>query len=224
LLPSGLEPLLEKYGLQIKPSIILERQVQLLRGQVITSKLAAADYAKHRITDRLTGQSVTEFALAQPILSKADYKGDAKRSVLVSTSANAWAETDIGSMLLKQKPSAASEKPGALPIGQISEWPIPSTTKNAISQQGRLIVFGDSDFGANGLIQGGYNRDLFLNTFGYLGGEEISVTIRPKTWTTSTLEIDMPQRRFIYYASIFIIPEFIMGLGFIIWLLRRSRA
>lgn len=220
---SGLETLAEKYGLEIKSGIILERQSLGGSQQVVNSRLLVTDFAPHKITEKLAGTSVAEFALAQPVLQKQNYKGDAKREVLVSTSPNAWVETDIA-MLAKQKVSNASQKPGTLVVGQIAEWSTPSSVKNPVSPKGRLVVYGSSSFGSNELIGSAFNKDLFQNTFEYLSGEKIVIAIRPKTWTTSTLEIDAESRRFIYYASIFIIPELIMGFGFIIWLLRRSRA
>lgn len=111
-----------------------------------------------------------------------------------------------------------------MPIGQLAEWKTSDTVKDARSPQGRLIVFGDSDFGNNQLIQTSYNRDLFLNTFNYMAGDEAALSIRPKTWTTSTLEIDQMQRTFIYYSSLLVVPQLILMLGLIIWMLRRARA
>jgi ABC-type uncharacterized transport system involved in gliding motility auxiliary subunit len=225
LMATGLDPLLEKYGFQFKPSIVLEYQIQLLRGKVINAKLAVSDYAAHAISSRLNKQSVTEFFLVQPVLQSEGFKSaDVKRTQLVATSQNSWAETDMNALFVSQKPNPEGKKAGPLPIGQIAEWTTPASVKEPISAQGKLVVFGDADFGTNQLIQSGYNRDLILNTYGYLAGEEATVSIRPKNWTTSTLEIDLPQRRLIYYASIFVIPQLIMGLGVVIWLLRRGRS
>ena len=111
-----------------------------------------------------------------------------------------------------------------IPIAQLAEMTIGDQVKDALSKKAKLVVFGDADFANNQMIQGGFNRDLFLNSFNYLAGEEVTVAIRPKTWTSSTLEINESQRMVVYFASIFFIPELIMGLGVVIWLFRRSRA
>ena len=224
LTPSGFEPVLEKYGLEFKPSIVLEYQIQLLKGRVINAKLAVTNYGKSPITSKLGNQSVTEFFLVQPVAQKDGYKGLATRTEILSTSENSWSETDIGSIFVSQRPTNAGKKAGPLPIGQLAEWKTSDTVKDARSPQGRLIVFGDSDFGNNQLIQTSYNRDLFLNTFNYMAGDEAALSIRPKTWTTSTLEIDQMQRTFIYYSSLLVVPQLILMLGLIIWMLRRARA
>jgi len=226
VIPAGLEPLLEKYGLEFRPSVILEYQLQLLRGKVITTNLAITDYNKEQpIASRLGKESVTEFSMAQPVLQKANFADKSvKRSVILSSSANSWAETNIASIFVTQKPTIdASDIKGPLPLGQAAEWDVSDKVKDAISKKGRLVVYGNSGFANNQFIQSGFNRDLFLNTFAYLGGEEVSLTIRPKTWTTSTLEIQPSQRRLIYYASLFVIPEMIMCLGMLIWIFRRAR-
>ncbi|MBN8555524.1 MAG: GldG family protein [Deltaproteobacteria bacterium] len=224
LIATGLEPLLEKYGLQFKPSVVLEYQIQLLRGKVINAKLAAAEYGEHPITSRLGKQNVTEFFLVQPVLQTENFKSkDITRIALALTSQNTWAETDMNALFITQKPSSDGKKSGPLPIGQIAEWPI-TATKDTPASQSRLIVYGDADFGTNQLIQSGFNRDLVLNTYGFVAGEEATVSIRPKSWTTSTLEIDLPQRRLIYYASVFVVPQLIMALGVVIWLVRRGRS
>ena len=44
----------------------------------------------------------------------------------------------------------------------------------------RVVVFGDSDFAANGALGIQGNRDLFMNTVGWLSQQENLISIRPK--------------------------------------------
>ena len=44
----------------------------------------------------------------------------------------------------------------------------------------RVVVFGDSDFAANGVLGIQGNRDLFMNTVGWLSQQENLISIRPK--------------------------------------------
>ena len=44
----------------------------------------------------------------------------------------------------------------------------------------RIVVFGDSDFVANGYLGIPGNRDLFLNTVNWLAQQENLISIRPR--------------------------------------------
>ncbi len=85
----------------------------------------------------------------------------------------------------------------------------------------RVVVFGDSDFVANaGLgIQG--NRDLFLNTLGWLSQQENLISIRPKEADDRRLTLTATQQQNIMWLSLIIIPGFIFGSGVYTWWRRR---
>jgi len=220
LIKSGLEGLLKDYGLKFDPAVILEQQMRLMQAPVIDVDIPMADFGKHPITKNLSAQTFVQFFISQPVSKIANYKGPAKISPLISTSKASWAETDIASLFIVKKAKADGDRIGPIAVGQIAEWNI-SKEEN---KNGILVVYGESDFGLNSRIQSGYNKDLFVNTFNYLAGEVEALTIRPKRWKTSTLELTAGQQRFVYYAGIFVLPEFILCLGLGIWLLRRNRA
>lgn len=222
LLPNGLEPVLERYGLELQKAVVLEKQLHLLQGQIISTQVMATQFGDHPIVSQLKGRDRTEFAMAMPILQSSSYKGQAKRSTLISTSENSWPETDLGALFLKRQATNQNKKQGS-PVGQIVEWDVSKDVKDSLNKKGRLVVFGDADFASLNGIAVGANRDLFLNTLNYLGGEETTLSIRPRLLTASTLEVDLPQRRLIYYLSLFVIPQLISMAGVALWLSRRYR-
>jgi len=228
LLPSGFQPLLEKYGMQEKPAILVEIMQLGPFGKKASLEFLAYSYSPHPIVSKLGEDHVTQFAMASPVLSLANYKGAAKVSSLVSTSKDAWGESNIKSLFDRakgaQKNSQDGDLSGPLPIGQISEWKVEKPTADDYSTDGRLIVFGNAAFASDRLIQAQYNRDLFLNSFSFLiGNQGESLSIRARTWTQSTLEMTEPQRVVVYYASLFVIPQLLMILSLFVWLVRRSR-
>ncbi len=224
LLATGLEPIFDRAGLEMKNAILLEYQMQVFRGQVINAQLGIGDFGDHSITAGFKGKSVAEVFMASPIAQKTETKDKSLvRTALASTSKNSWAETDIASIFKTQRPAPSGDAAGPLAIGQIAEFKVSEQIKDPISSTAKIVVFGDSDFGLNNLIQNGNNRDLFLNSFNYLTGEEVSLSIRPKTWTASTLEIAPEDRGIVYILSIFAIPQLIMILGVSIWITRRNR-
>jgi hypothetical protein len=87
--------------------------------------------------------------------------------------------------------------------------------------EGRLVAMGDSDFAANyGLgIQG--NRDLFLNTLGWLSRQEGLIAVRPKSPEDRRLTLTADQLNKVAVLSIFLIPAAIFGLGIYTWWRRR---
>jgi hypothetical protein len=92
-------------------------------------------------------------------------------------------------------PSAASTPPGGSnPLDP--EAPKPET---------RVAVVGDSDFAANaGLgIQG--NRDLFMNTIGWLSQQENLIAIRPKNPEDRRITLTATQQSNIMWLSLVII-------------------
>jgi|GEM_PF-5039467 len=216
LMNSGFEELLANYGLKLGRSIIV--QVLSFQGRRIRSgTVVGVNYTKNPIVKDMKG-NLTQFSVAQPVFESKTYKGKAKRQALVSTGDQTSTETNIKALLKQTSTSKTNgHLGGPYPVGQISEL------KYSSGKTGKLVVYGDADFGRNNLIQSEYNRDLFLNTLGYLLGQPEGVTIRPKAWKTSTLDITNEQKRGVYFASIFVIPQLIILLGLGIWTLRRNR-
>jgi ABC-type uncharacterized transport system involved in gliding motility auxiliary subunit len=87
---------------------------------------------------------------------------------------------------------------------------------------GRLLVFGDSDFVANGLVMNGTNQDLFLNALAWLLGEEDTVSIRANEAGRGTLEMTEVQSALVWLLSILVIPGLAVMGGVGTWLRRRN--
>ena len=84
------------------------------------------------------------------------------------------------------------------------------------------MVFGDSDFAANsGLgIQG--NRDLFMNTVGWLSQQENLISIRPREADDRRLTMTASEQKAVTWAAILGVPVIIFGLGILSWTRRRG--
>ena len=55
-------------------------------------------------------------------------------------------------------------------------------------------MFGDSDFASNMLFRAGGNRDLFMNTLGWLSQQENLISIRPKEPSDRRLTMNAAQQ------------------------------
>jgi len=82
-------------------------------------------------------------------------------------------------------------------------------------------VFGDSDFAANALFQAGGNRDLFMNTIGWLSQQENLISIRPKEASDRRLTMTAADQSNVTWFSLLIVPAAIFGSGVYSWWRRR---
>ena len=70
----------------------------------------------------------------------------------------------------------------------------------------RVVVVGDSDFAANGVLGIQGNRDLFMNTVGWLSQQENLISIRPKEADDRRITLTATQQTNIAWLSLLIIP------------------
>jgi ABC-type uncharacterized transport system involved in gliding motility auxiliary subunit len=82
-------------------------------------------------------------------------------------------------------------------------------------------VFGDSDFAANSAIGIQGNRDLFMNTIGWLSQQENLIAIRPKDADDRRLTMTSAQQTNVTWLSLFIIPGLVFFVGVSTWWRRR---
>ena len=121
---------------------------------------------------------------------------------------------------------AKGDKKGPVSIGSAvsatsTAAPSPGEPPDAPKPETRVVVVGDSDFAANsGLgIQG--NRDLFMNTIGWLSQQENLISIRPKEADDRRITLTATQQANINWLSLLIIPGAIFGTGIYSWWRRR---
>ena len=98
-----------------------------------------------------------------------------------------------------------------------------AATKDAgENKKGRLIVFGDSDFGSNGFISAQGNGNLFMNTLNWLAQDESFISIRPKNQDDRRLTMSEAQGRLVSYVSVLLLPLSILLAGVSVWMKRRK--
>jgi len=197
-------------------------------GQLIgtdASVPVAASYPSHAITQRF--KFITAYPSARSVTAVTGGVSGHTAQGFVETSPRSWAESDIKAMLTtgkvafsagggdKQGPitvAAAVSAAGAAAAGAAADAPKPET---------RVAVYGDSDWAANsGLgIQG--NRDLFMNTVGWLSQQENLISIRPKDAEDRRLTMTAAQQTNVTWLSLFIIPGLVFFMGVYTWWRRR---
>ncbi|MDE0091707.1 MAG: hypothetical protein OXN83_00285, partial [Oligoflexia bacterium] len=85
----------------------------------------------------------------------------------------------------------------------------------------QLVLFGDSDFLSNRYIYDGANRDLAVNSFVSLAGEEELVSIRPKQPKGTKISLNRSQRMGLILAYI-VLPLLFLMMSLWLWYKRRN--
>jgi gliding motility-associatede transport system auxiliary component len=89
-------------------------------------------------------------------------------------------------------------------------------------KEGRIAVFGDSDFASNRYISLSGNANFFLNVANWLTEESDLISIQPRTSSPRMVQFTPSQGRLIFLVSVVILPLAILVLGILVWRRRRS--
>jgi gliding motility-associatede transport system auxiliary component len=197
-------------------------------GQLIgtdASVPVAANYPAHAITQRF--RLLTAFPAARSVMPVPGGVNGHTAQGFVETSPRSWAESDLKGMLTSGKVSfnaASGDKQGPITIAaavSAAATAPAGAAADAAKPETRVVVFGDSDFVANsGLgIQG--NKDLFMNTIGWLSQQENLISIRPKEADDRRLTMTAAQQTNVRWLSLLIIPGLVFFAGVSTWWRRR---
>ena len=188
----------------------------------------AANYPSHPITDRFT--ILTAYPLARAVVPVPGGVNGRTAQTFVESSARSWAEADVKALLASGEVSldeTGGDRPGPIPLAAAvsaattSEPPKPEADAEAPKPETRVVVFGDSDFPTNGVVGIQGNRDLFLNTVGWLVQQENLISIRAKEPDDRRITLTAAQQGNITWLALLVIPGAIFGTGVYSWWRRR---
>jgi ABC-type uncharacterized transport system involved in gliding motility auxiliary subunit len=189
-----------------------------------------ASYPSHAITQRFS--FLTAFPLAREAAPVSGGVNGHVAQPFIETSPRSWAEADIKSLLTTGQVAldeAKGDKKGPIVIGAAVSAAVaapppatpPKPGDDAPKPETRVVVVGDSDFAANGGLGIQGNRDLFMNTIGWLSQQENLISIRPKEPDDRRITLTATQQANITWLSLLIIPGFVFGTGVYTWWRRR---
>lgn len=216
---TGLEDVLEHWKIRARGDIVVDTNpMNRLMGLGAASPLVFPVERSHPVTERPTAPAV------MPTVRSLEVAGGGEPGVdtqpLVETGDSAWGET-------APKDGAAErddeDNLGPVSVGLVSTKRIPSTDPTRLSEQTRVVAFGDSDWASNGYLSLQGNANLFLNTVAWLAEQEEKITIRPKTRTSSQLALSSDQMGMLTFLSMDVVPVLLIAVGLGIVLNRRRR-
>lgn len=204
---TGLEAMLQEYGVAFTAGMVIDPVARLYGGQPITPMVT--QFAEHPITANLKAASF--FPEARGLELKEDDKSGVARVRLISGAEKGWLESgDISSGSV------------AFDQGQDVKGPILMGAALTKEKQ-RLVVLGDSDFAADAYIDASGNMDLFMNMVRWLAEDESFIAIKPKEVADAGLELSAGQGTLLFWGQVVIIPLALMGSGVLVWWRRKRR-
>jgi ABC-type uncharacterized transport system involved in gliding motility auxiliary subunit len=188
----------------------------------------AANYPSHPITERFT--VLTAYPLTRGLTIVQGGVNGHTASPVVESSPQSWAEADIKALLTSGEVSldeAKGDKPGPITIAaavtarkQDATPPAPGSPDEP-KPETRVVIFGDSDFASNGVLGIQGNKDLFMNTVGWLSQQENLISIRTKEAADRRLTLTATQQSNITWMALLIVPGLVFGTGIYTWARRR---
>ena len=182
----------------------------------------AASYPQHPITDRF--QVITAYPLVRTVTPVPGGVNNHNAQSIVETSPQSWAETDLKDLYASKPIRPGDKKAQSIAAAVSAPANVAADAKaepDAPKPETRVVVFGDSDFASNstGGIAG--NKDLFMNTIGWLSQQENLISIRPKDASDRRLTLTSAQQTNIIIMAMFIIPGLVFLAGGLTWWRRR---
>jgi len=227
---SGIDSFLLDFGIQLENDLIIDTVSRLMGGDYFMP--VVSEYEFHDITRKFRYATFFPYARSvEPAEEKPD--GIFVQSIAKS-SANSWSERQLDHQ--KVTFDEESDKAGPVSLACVvtidnretgagdpeSEGAESSGFENSNRREGRLAVFGDSDFFSNQYYNLSGNGNLFLNTANWLTEEEDLISIQPKTTTPRTIHLSPSQGKMIFFVSLIILPLAVLITGITVWLRRRK--
>ena len=227
---AGLTAWLTARGVGPRDDLVLDQASSLVGASPAWPVVAS--YGEHQITRPLQGV-FTYFPLARSLEIKQPLPAGIKAVELLRTTASAWGETDLGALTSgKARFDQEKDTQGPLVLGAVldvmaPEKPEPAPDNPAEAEAkpvvGHLVVIGDSDFAANSHLNQAGNRDLMLNTVGFLAEEKDQVTLRPKQKASQPLLLQPEQALVALAVPVILLPLGFIILGVVVVMRRRRR-
>jgi ABC-type uncharacterized transport system involved in gliding motility auxiliary subunit len=198
--------LAETWGVTLGDDIIVDQTSQQ------PFVVYAAQYGDHLITSKM--QNV---GTAYPTARSVQVAEDAATvTPLILTANQTWAETDLaalsggGEIGLDEQDAA-----GPLVIAAVVE---------SAEGEGRLVVFGDSEFAANAYFTSLGNGDMFINAVDWAVGQEELINLTPRERTQRFMIPPQPYvMNLILLLVVFVIPGGVLTSGIVVWVRKRRR-
>jgi ABC-type uncharacterized transport system involved in gliding motility auxiliary subunit len=219
---SGLEPLLQKYGIRIENDLVVARARIMgnSKAEAVIATVTGTDFNPAQpITQSLAGYNI-DISNARSLTLTPDPSGgpSQKTAYLLRTPQGYWGETDFNT----NPPVFDSTKDIAGPLVVAALYDGGDTSADGVNVPGTKIVV----VGASGIVT---NRnldsvgvDFTTNALNWMLKKEMAVGIGPKTPLEYALKVSPLQARTIVWMVWLILPGASLIVGILVWYSRRK--
>lgn len=178
----------------------------------------ALAYADHPITRGFEIATIFDWARPLEVIDRPALGG--RPVAFAQTSERSFEEMDVVDQALKFDANRDRRGPLALAV---------ATSVNVVKgsarpeDESRLVVFGDSDFIANGFLNRQGNATLFLRTVSWLVGEAEATIVSAQDRENRRNTLTEEQRVWMYAVNIGLLPMIPLVLGVIVFFRSRRR-
>ncbi|MNI15203.1 ABC-type uncharacterized transport system [compost metagenome] len=205
-----IDGIMNTYGIKNQHAIAIEpKQTTLFDPLTIIP-----EYGNHPITTKLSDYNLLTMMSLAVSLQAEEGTGDWKNSLLLSTTSQAYGETDIPMLLQSKTKKDDIDIAGPLNLGYAVEDK---------DNKPKAVILGGSTFLMDQEIQNQGNRDFALNSIGWLQEQKDQVTIRPRQEAAfQQALITASQANTIFYGTLVFFPLVFLVFGGLIWWRRRQ--
>jgi ABC-type uncharacterized transport system involved in gliding motility auxiliary subunit len=227
----GMSPFLQEFGIVLADDIVIDTVSRLLGGDYFMP--VVNEYEDHKITEKF--RYATFFPYARSVEAAETPPEGVIPTVFAKSSGNSWSERQLTEQEVTFNPDLDKGGPVSLAAvvtispkakeetGDTSAEPEPAEPEeeDKPEAEGRMAIFGDSDFISNSYYNLSGNGNLFLNTVNWLTEEEDLISIQPKTQSPRTIQLTPSQGRLLFFVCVLILPLAVLVAGLSVWISRR---
>jgi hypothetical protein len=205
--PTGLEPILQKWGVNVIPDVVVDRKDTTSGQDVIIY-----NFSKHPAVNPLT-QLALQLILPRPV-ARVDWQNPPPDAPKVDELAFSSPQSTLMS-----DPTAA---PRSYPLmAAVEQKAVPGVANTRGTT--RMIVVGDSFFLGNRQIESGANRDFVGYAANWLLDRTVLLEgIGPRPVTEFRLTMTRDQLKNVRWLLLGALPGGVLAFGWLVWLARRK--
>jgi len=215
----NLDSFLAEFGIILIDDVVVDMVSRKMGGDYFMP--VVNEYTPHPITQRF--QFATFFPYARSVDVAVANSEIVTNLVLAWSSANSWSERQMDQQEVAF--DEAQDQAGPIPLAVVAtirtNTKADSSSQDNLYSEGRLAVFGDSDFANNTYYNLSGNGNLFLNTVNWLTEETDLITIQPRTSHPRTISFSPAQSRLLFIITVLILPFVVLITGIFVWQRRR---
>lgn len=225
---------LRGHGFTVGSDIIVDKLIRIMGTNYLTP--VVMEYNEEHPITRDLANIYTFFPIARSVEIETD--PNQGRYGLAKTSSSSWARSKGELTDDNVQFDAEQDKKGPISIMSVTTIKVrsgekppevakqatgdPQTNAEGLSQWGKVVVVGDSNFAGNTHIKLAGNKDLFLNVINWMAEEEAMISVRKKEQGTSPLTLTTAQSKFVFWIAVIIMPSLFLAIGIGVMLRRRS--